>query len=278
MRHADTDEIRGFFAKQMFIASRSADPRLERTFELVPREAFLPPGPWKIQIEASYVDTPSADPAYIYQNVLVALDAGKGINNGEPLLHARWIGAVAPQPGETVTHIGSGTGFYTAILSMLVRPGGRVIGFEAEPSLASAAVRNLEVFENASIIAGSAASSELPPSDVIYVNAGVAAPPEPWLTALRPAGRLIFPWRPSQAIGIAVIVTRVASGFAMRPLMPAYFIPFIGTVDVCENPLIPNHNSAWRARSIHLHRDRQPDDSAIAIYEQVWFSSAPVDN
>ena len=278
MRHADTDEIRGFFAKQMFIASRSTDPRLERTFELVPREAFLPPGPWKIQIEASYIDTPSADPVYIYQNVLVALDAGKGINNGEPLLHARWIGAVAPQPGETVTHIGSGTGFYTAILSMLVRPGGRVIGFEVEPGLASAAVRNLEVFENASIIASSAATSELPPSDVIYVNAGVAAPPEQWLTALRAGGRLIFPWRPSQSIGIAVIVTRVASGFALRPLMPAYFIPFIGTADGCENPLIPDHNSAWRARSIHLHRDRKPDDGAIAIYEQVWFSSTPVEN
>lgn len=206
----------------------------------------------------------------------MALDAGKGINNGEPLLHARWIGAVAPAPGETVAHIGSGTGFYTAILSMLVRPGGRVIGFEVEPGLASAAVRNLEVFENAAIIAGSAASSELPPSDVIYANAGVAAPPEQWLTALRPGGRLIFPWRPSQTIGIAVLVTRMASGFALRPLMPAYFIAFIGTADVCENPLIPDHNSAWRARSIYPHRNRKPDDSAIAIYEQVWFSSTPV--
>ena len=70
----------------------------------------------------------------------------------------------------------------------------------------------------------------------------------------------------------------LVSGFALRPLMPAYFIAFIGPADVCDNPLILDHNSAWRARSIHLHRDRKPDDGAIAIYEQVWFSSTPVDN
>ena len=278
LRHADTDEIRGFFARQMFIASQSSDPRLERTFELVPREAFLPPGPWKIQIEAGYIDTPSADPVYIYQNVLVALDAGKGINNGEPLLHARWIGAVAPGPGETVTHIGAGTGFYTAILSMLVRPGGRVIGFEVEADLANAAMRNLEVFENATIVAGNAAAFELSPSDVIYVNAGVAAPPERWLTALRPGGRLIFPWRPSPTIGIAVVVQRMASGFALRPLMPAYFIACVGAADVGDNPLIPDHNSAWRCRSVHLRRNQVPDESVIANYQHVWFSSTPVED
>ena len=276
MRYADIDEIRGFFAKQMFAASGSADPRLERTFDLVPREAFLPPGPWKIQTEAGYIDSPSADPVYIYQNVLVALDAGKGINNGEPLLHARWIGAVTPGPGETVTHIGAGMGFYTAILSMLVRPGGQVIGFEVDADLANAAVRNLEVFENATIIAGNAATSEVSPSDVIYVNAGVVAPSERWLAALRPGGRLIFPWRPSPTIGIAVLVTRMASGFALRPLMPAYFIACVGAADAVDSPLIPDHNSAWRCRSICLRRNQEPDESAIATYQHVWFSSTPV--
>jgi protein-L-isoaspartate(D-aspartate) O-methyltransferase len=86
------DEIRSRFAKLMASASKSSDPRLERIFELVPREAFLPPGPWKIQLLENCFDTPSADPAYLYQNVLVALDAEKGINTGEPMLHAQWLG------------------------------------------------------------------------------------------------------------------------------------------------------------------------------------------
>jgi hypothetical protein len=96
VQRASLDEIRGFYAKLMAAASGSHDPRLERIFELVPREAFLPPGPWKIMVGETYVDTPSADPVYLYQNTLVALDAGKGINNGVPSLHAAWIGAASP--------------------------------------------------------------------------------------------------------------------------------------------------------------------------------------
>jgi protein-L-isoaspartate(D-aspartate) O-methyltransferase len=180
------DEIRGFFAKRMACVSGSLDPRFERVFELVPREVFLPRGPWKIQTGKSYIETPSADPVYVYQDVVVALDASKGINNGEPMLHARWMGAIAPKAGETVTHIGTGSGYYSAILSMLVLPGGRLHGFEIEPDLAIAARRNLESFENASINVGDATSLDIPPSDLIYVNAGVIAPPEiGWMRCVR---------------------------------------------------------------------------------------------
>jgi protein-L-isoaspartate(D-aspartate) O-methyltransferase len=278
LQRASLDEIRGFYAKLMASVSGSIDPRFERIFELVPREAFLPPGPWKVKVSDNrYVETPSADPVHVYQtNVLVALDAGKNINNGEPALHARWIGAVAPQPGETVTHIGTGTGYYSAILSMLVRPGGRLIGFEIEQDLVDAARRNLAPFENATITAGDAISLEVPPSDVIYVNAGVMAPPEHWLTALRPGGRMILPWRPSEAVALAALVTRVASGFALNPLMPAWFIPCVGASAAASCALTPDYDSAWRSRSIHLSRDRAPDDTATAIYEHVWFSAAPV--
>jgi protein-L-isoaspartate(D-aspartate) O-methyltransferase len=288
LRRASLDEIRGFCAKRMATTSGSPDPRFERIFELVPREAFLPPGPWKIKVaEGEYIETPSADPAYVYQtNLLVALDAGKGINNGEPMLHARWIGAVAPQPGEIVTHIGTGTGYYSAILSMLVRPGGRLIGFEIEPDLADAARRNLAPFENASVTTGDAVSLEVPPSDLIYVNVGVIAPPEQWLVALRPGGRMIFPWRPSQEVALAALVTRTARGFELKPLMQAWFIPCVGASMPASDKifigrsiksvLTPDYSGAWRSRSIHLSRERAPDDSATAIYEQVWFSSAPV--
>lgn len=122
---ANLNELRTFFAKLMAAASNSDDPRLERVFGLVPRHAFLPPGPWKIRLNNRYYETPSDDPAYIYQNNLVALDAGKGINNGEPFLHAAWIGATNPCPGDTICHIGAGSGFYTAILSVLASPGGK---------------------------------------------------------------------------------------------------------------------------------------------------------
>jgi protein-L-isoaspartate O-methyltransferase len=75
---------------------------------------------------------------------------------------------------------------------MLVLPGGRLNAFEIHEELAEAARRNLVPFENASVIAGNAALLVLPPSDLIYVNAGVIAPPKQWLVALRPGGRMIF--------------------------------------------------------------------------------------
>ena len=62
------DEIAGFYATLMAAAAKSADPRLERVFKLVPRQAFFPPGPWQIMTGERYHTTPSADPIYLYQN------------------------------------------------------------------------------------------------------------------------------------------------------------------------------------------------------------------
>ena len=70
----------------MVAASRSSDPRLARAIAAVPREMFLPPGPWTLIVGGGRVRTPSADPVHLYQNVLVALDEAQGINNGEPFL------------------------------------------------------------------------------------------------------------------------------------------------------------------------------------------------
>ncbi|MBB4409513.1 protein-L-isoaspartate O-methyltransferase family protein [Agrobacterium radiobacter] len=273
---ASIEEIRGFYARLMVAASRSSDPRLERAFEVVPREAFFPPGPWKVMINLRYFDTPSADPVYLYHNVLVALDADKGINNGEPSLHAAWLGAVAPQRGEAVTHIGAGTGYYSAILSMLVLPTGTVTAFEIDKSLAEKARLNLEPFEGVSVINADATQKRLPKSDVIYVNAGVAAPPIDWLRALKPGGRMIFPWRPSEEVALTLLVRADSGGFSAKPLMPAWFIPCVGASrEVAPSRVPANFDEARTIRSIWRKADRFPDQSAIAIYPDVWFSSEP---
>lgn len=276
VQRASLEEIRSFYAKLMVAASRSHDPRLERIFELVPREAFLPPGPWKIMVGETYFETPSRDPAYLYQNTLVALDAEKAINNGEPFLHAAWIGVASPQPSETVTHIGAGTGYYTAILSMLVLPGGRVHAFEIEERLAAAARRNLLPFENASVTAANAARVELPVSDLIYVNAGVIAPPVAWLLALRLGGRMIFPWRPAKSVALATLVTAKASGFEVKPLMPAWFIPCAGEPGLAQDSAAIDASTARQSCSLWLTTERAPDATATAVFPDVWFSSEPL--
>ncbi|MER9160724.1 protein-L-isoaspartate O-methyltransferase [Mesorhizobium sp. M0715] len=270
---ARIEDIRKFYARLLAANAGSPDPRLEAAFAEVPREAFLGPGPWTVVAGNGKVTTPSADPAHVYQNVLVTLDDDKGINNGEPFLHAMWIGKLAPKPGEAVTHIGAGTGYYSAVLARLVLPGGTVTGFELDEKLADLARKNLEAYGNATVVHGDAVTTPLPPSDIIYVNAGVAAPPAGWLKALRPGGRMIFPWRPAERVPLAVMVIRTQKGFACDPFMRSWFIPCVGAslADSASRP--PTREQAARSRSIWLVQDKAPDDTATAISGDVWFSS-----
>lgn len=269
-------EARKFYARLMAANAGSADPRLEDVFAAVPREAFLGPGPWTVVAGNGKVETPSADPVHIYQNVLVSLDADKGINNGEPFLHAMWIGKVAPKPGETVTHVGAGNGYYTALLAPLVSPGGAVTAFELDSSLADRARKSLEAYANVTVIHGDAVIGSLPPSDIIYVNAGVAAPPAQWLKALKPGARMVFPWRPAERVGLAVMVTRTQQGFACDPFMRSWFISCIGASAATPATKFPNRDKAARSRSIWLTADKAPDRTAIAVIGDVWFSSQDV--
>jgi protein-L-isoaspartate(D-aspartate) O-methyltransferase len=277
---ASLSEIRLFYARQMALASKSGDARLERAFAAVRREDFLPPGPWRIGrigLHDCGLQTPSADPAYIYQNCLVALDESKSINNGEPFLHAAWLGAVAPKAGDLICQVGAGLGYYTAILSRLASPGGRVAAYEIEEHLAAGARENLKRLRNVDVVCGDATKLRLPQFDLIYVNAGVAAPPAAWLQSLRPQGRMIFPWRPSDSVALTLLVTRRGGGFEVKPLMPVWFIPCIGASETGGCLRMPDLEEARNVCSMWLSAERSPDESAAAVYQDVWFSTTAVD-
>jgi protein-L-isoaspartate(D-aspartate) O-methyltransferase len=271
-------EARALYGRMMAAASGSIDPRIGQVFETLPREDFLPPGPWHMLVARQYVETPSVDPVHLYRNALVAIDTERGINNGEPFLHAAWIGAVAPRPGETVIHIGAGGGYYTAALSMLVEPGGKVFAYEIDAGLAEMAKRNLISYENVTLIHADAVKARLRRADIIYVNAGVIAPPVHWLKALKLGGRMIFPWRPAPETGLAVLATRNQTGFPMRIVGGSWFIPCSGASDADTSQKTPTPREARASRSIVLTAERAPDDTATAIYPDVWFSSEAIDN
>lgn len=274
-RKPTLDAARRAYGAMMAAASGSGDHRIGETFATLPREAFLPPPPWRLLSGPRLTATLVTDPADLYQNALISLDPAKGINNGEPTLHAAWIGALAPKPGEAVTHIGAGTGYYTAALSLLVAPGGSVTAFEVDESLAKQAAANLATYANVSVVAGDATKLPLPPSDIVYVNAGVVAPPPAWLASLRPGARMIFPWRPVPEAGLALLVTPSAAVFSVRALSPAWFIPCVGASDPVRSLKTPTPEEAWSVDSAWLTETRVPDASAIAIYDGVWFSTAP---
>ena len=273
MSLTEIQKARQFFAALMAGASCTTDPRFEAIVRSVPREDFLGPGPWKIVSGHRYVDTPGDNPAHLYQNVLVALDADRRINNGEPFLHARWIGCVAPRPGDHVSHIGAGTGYYTALLSKFVEPGGHVDAYEIDERLADRAKTNLAAYRNVTVLAANAVSHALLPSDVIYVNAGVAELPAAWIRALKPGGRLIFPWCPVRDTGLALLVTATGPGLQVKPLMPVAFIPCSGAGPTSRLQPELDLQRLGKVRSIIARDERPPDGTAVADYGDYWFST-----
>ncbi|HEX3944714.1 MAG TPA: methyltransferase domain-containing protein [Rhizomicrobium sp.] len=194
--------VRRAFAMQIMASVRVSDPRIQAAFAAVRREEFLGPGPWQIMRWSSvYMPTPSADPVYLYTNDLVAIDPAKQLNNGQPSLHVHLINQAMPAPGEHVVHIGTGTGYYTAILAHLVGEGGRVTGIEFEPEIAARARVNLSPLANVTLMQGDGSTVPFDSADVVYVNAGAARPASSWLDRLKDGGRMVLPLTTEKAFG-----------------------------------------------------------------------------
>src|ERR1700678_1782352 len=160
------------------------DPRIEAAFAAVPREHFVGLPPWRIGSGGLFGLAPSDDPGRLYEDVLVAIDARRGINNGQPSLHAQSIDALRIKEGETVVQIGAGAGYYTAILAHLVGPAGKVVAYEIEPDIAERATANLARYPQVEVRARSGVEN-LPKADAIYVNAAATHPLGAWLDALK---------------------------------------------------------------------------------------------
>lgn len=195
----DIEIVRRAYAKRVLFAVGATDRRLEAAFAVVPREAFLEPGPWQIvrfdpwRGARGYVQSPSADPVYVYDDVVIAILPERNLNNGQPSLHAWLMASAAPRAGEHIVHIGLGAGYYTAILAQLAGRRGRVTAIEYEPELAERAARNLRDLPQVTVLPGDGTAVDFAPADVIYVNAGATAPLAHWLDRLREGGRLILP-------------------------------------------------------------------------------------
>jgi protein-L-isoaspartate(D-aspartate) O-methyltransferase len=109
-----------------------------------PREDFLGRGPWPIlRWFRGYEPTPSRNPIYLYDNVLVGIIPERNLNNGQLSFLAFLIASAAPRPGEHIVHIGGGVGYYTPILARLVGRRGHITAIEYDAGLAERLRSNL---------------------------------------------------------------------------------------------------------------------------------------
>jgi protein-L-isoaspartate(D-aspartate) O-methyltransferase len=266
---------RAFYARIAAAKGGALRAALEDAFARVPRERFLGPPPWYAVTAAGYVRVPGDDPTYVYQDLLFALDPEKGINNGEPTLHGQLIAALEPGPGDTVLHIGCGTGYYSAILAELVGPEGRIVAYEIEPDLAARASEYLAPWTNVEVRAQSGTEAGLPRANAIYVNAGATRPLPVWLDLLEEGGRLVFPLITEEGWGVTLKVLRRGGGFWTWVLNQIRFIGCAGATDPGEGAAVAEsirRGDLLRTRS--LRRESVPDETAVLVGHGWWLSSS----
>jgi protein-L-isoaspartate(D-aspartate) O-methyltransferase len=280
-RQAELRIIRAAYARQVLAAASVNDARLDAAFGATHREDFLGPGPWPIlRWLQEYVPTPDADPVYLYTDDLVGILPERRINNGQPSLHAHLIHRASPAAGEHVVHIGTGTGYYTAILAHLAGQSGRVTGIEYDPELAARAKTNLASHPNVEVIKGDGALVSFNEADVIYVNAGCTRPAESWLDRLADGGRLILPMTSDQGFGASSPEQMARSGavFRIERRGHDYFATWISRVaifpcagsrdEVSERALAEAFAKGGWQRVTRLYRDQEIPE------ERCWLRGA----
>jgi protein-L-isoaspartate(D-aspartate) O-methyltransferase len=188
---------RRFFADEMEAVGNLQTRALVEALATVPREHFLPPGPWVVRSEADFLGPPrrTADdhPRRVYHNVSIGIDANRQLFNGAPALIATCIERLALRPGDRVLHVGCGLGYYTALMAECVGAAGRVLAIEVDEPLAASARSKLDSWPQVEVRAGDGTTVGADSFDAILVNAGVTHPEPAWLDRLSPTGRVILP-------------------------------------------------------------------------------------
>lgn len=275
---------RQLFASQVLAkAGVTGNLPLLTAFAKVERERFLGPPPWFYNDFSNYRELASGDPVVLYQDVLVALDRDRHINNGVPSLHASALDQLAIGAGERIVHAGAGTGYYTAILAELVGPAGRVTAVEYDGELAERARRNLCGYPNVEFVQGEGTLFPQSEAHVIYVNFAIDHPAAAWVDHLSLNGRLLFPLgvpaldEHGKALSFSrkaslLLVDRRETGFGARFLQPVSFIFAEG-----QDPSPPGRweglDAAFQRRIAHKVRQlrwRRPPGPDEWYCEEMW--------
>jgi protein-L-isoaspartate(D-aspartate) O-methyltransferase len=265
---SDLASVRRAYADRLRTTGKLKSQALVEALARVPRERFLGPGPWQIANVTPdgirYVSTPDDNPKHLYADVLVAIDASRGLNNGMPSGLASWIDALELRTGERVVHIGCGTGYYTAILAEIVGPTGRVVGIDIDAQLAQQAAQNLVGYRKVAVWHGDDFPFERGSADAIFVNAGATHPLPKWVDALSLGGRLLIPLTASTGsegfgVGGMFLLRHMRGGFEVSVVSAVAIYPAAGVRDASLNQELLRRRGT--ERQVHsFRRDaHQPD-------------------
>jgi len=277
------DTLRSWYADEVRWASGVTNERIIAAFAEVPRETFLPPGPWHFSTAMmleSYQETPNSDVRHLYHNVMVAIDPTRELNTALPSYVASLLESASVEIGSNVAQIGAGLGYYSAILSHLVGSTGSVLALEIDRSLAEQCQINLSNHSNVtSLLAdGSEYHFQQESLDAIIVHGAATHIPRIWLDALREGGRLLVPlsYSPDEP-GQLARITKTRDRFRVEFQHEIFAYPCIGT---CNDEYGETLREAvemfgWYTNS-ELRLDvAKIDESAWIITPDYWISMIP---
>lgn len=186
------------------------DERVLAAMTVVPRHEFVPTA----QVDHAYDDRP--------------LGIGHGVTISQPYIVAVMTQLAQVRAGNRVLDVGTGSGYQAAVLAAM---GAQVFGIEIIEPLATAAAQRLErLGYDVDVVHGDGwqGRPEHAPYDAIIV---AAAPPEipPALREqLAVGGRLVLPVGRLDGPQALTVVTRTATGFEERAVLPVAFVPLVG--------------------------------------------------
>lgn len=276
------ETLRRWYADEVRWASGVSDARIISAFATIPRESFLPPGPWKISspmMAESYQSTPDADVHHLYHNVMVAIDESQELNTALPSYMARVLEIASIEDGASIAQIGAGLGYYSAILSRLVGPRGTILALEVDPYLSTRCQTNLSSYPNVRCVHGDGGAHHFAPEslDLVVVHGAVTLIPTTWLAALKDGGRIVAPLSySSEEPGQLAITSRTGDRFRVSFHQEVFTSPCIGTFgeEAADTLREAVDMYGWYTDSELRFDIANADESAWLITPHYWISMA----
>ena len=203
-------EQRAWMVQHQLEAWGIADPRVLDAMRRVPRELFVPDN----ERDAAYYDG--------------ALPIGEGQTISQPFVVATMTEVLRLRGDEKALEIGTGSGYQTAVLSLLAHQVYTVeriarLSHQAQETLARCGAGNVHFL----VGDGSLGWPEHAPYDAILVTCAAPAVPQPLVEQLADGGRLIVPVGP-RGYQDLVLVRRTGENVTQDRLSPVAFVPLIG--------------------------------------------------
>ena len=177
----------------------------------VPRHEFIPYS--HRDLSSAYGDHPCS--------------IGFGQTISQPYIVAYMTEKMAPQPGEKILEVGTGSGYQAAVLAEM---GADVFSIEIVAPLAEHASEVLKAHNYQVKVRhgdGYKGWPENAPFDVIIVTCAPENIPQALVEQLKTGGRMIIPVGPENSVQKLVVIRKTESGVKVEEDLPVRFVPMI---------------------------------------------------